>query len=128
MKELHPCETVVLADDFKAVVAWYRDVLGLEVKTLVEAGYHYAVLTNSHGVRLGIASGKDMNIQPGDRNQSTIVLQFRVEDVRALFEHVANNGGSINFGPDYSEQDDYWYGSFADCEGNPCWVVDLNCP
>ena len=56
------------------------------------------------------------------------MLQFEVEDVKAFFEHLTANGGVAVFGPSLDKEYNFWYGGFADPEGNPYWVVDVNCP
>ena len=59
---------------------------------------------------------------------NTVVLQFEVDDVRELFAHLEQTGASINNEPTFNKQDGFWFGAFADPEGNPYWVVDKNCP
>jgi hypothetical protein len=51
-----------------------------------------------------------------------------VEDVKAFFEHVKAKNGTVTFGPSYEEKNGFWFGGVADPEGNPIWVVDVNCP
>ena len=41
--DLRPRETVVLASDYEALVAWYRDALGFEVTQSYEGQYHYKI-------------------------------------------------------------------------------------
>lgn len=125
---LHPRETVILADDFKALVDWYKSVLGFKTTRLFEGEYHYCNLENESGIRLGIADAKEMGVSPGDRKTNTIILQFQVADVQGFLAHVGEKGGAVTFGPSQDKKDGFWYGGFADLEGNPCWVVDENCP
>lgn len=125
---IRPRESVILAANFASLVAWYKDVLGFAVTNLIEKGFHYASLATPSGIRIGIASAKEMDVLPGDRANNTVVLQFEVDDVKALFAHIEQAGGAITGGPTLNEQDNFWFGSFADPEGNPVWVVDKNCP
>lgn len=128
MNDVGPREPVLLAEDFPRLLAWYRDTLGLEVVQLVEEGFHYAKLENAAGVRLGLASASEMGVVPGERARATFVPQFEVEDVAAFFEHLEARGARITGGPSHDPQGDFWFGGFADPEGNPCWVVSASCP
>ena len=126
--KLAPRETVIMAEDYDKVVAWYRDVLGMKVVAEHTDGYHYTNLENDAGLKIGIAVASEMEVQPGDRTKNTVILQFAVPDVKALFEHLTSNGIKTTFGPSFAEKGQFWYGAFPDVEGNPCWVVDENCP
>ncbi len=126
--EIRPRETVILAEDFDAMVAWYRDTLGFKVTDRFEDEFHYANLVTPSGIAIGIASAKEMGVEPADRTKNTVLLQFEVEDVKAFFEQIGKSGATVTFGPSHSEKDDFWYGGFSDPEGNPVWVVDGNCP
>jgi len=126
--EVHPRETVILATDFSAMVAWFRDVLGFKITKLYEEEFHYCNLETSTGIKIGIATAAEMGVTPVDRGKNTVVLQFQVANVKDFLTHVAKNGGSVSFGPTFDKNDSFWYGGFADPEGNPCWVVDENCP
>jgi predicted enzyme related to lactoylglutathione lyase len=125
---VHPRESVILAENFKSLVEWYQSVLGFRVTRRFEEDYHYCNLENENGILLGIADAKEMGVSPGDRKNNTVVLQFQVADVRGFLEYLKKKGGSILFGPSMDKIDGFWYGSFADLEGNPFWVVDENCP
>ena len=125
---IRPRETVILATDYPALVAWYRDVLGFAVTKQFEDGIHYCNLETRSGIRIGIAPGEEMNVVPADRSKNTVILQFEVDDAQALFARLEQAGASIAHGPALNEKDGFWFGSFADPEGNPCWAVDGNCP
>jgi uncharacterized glyoxalase superfamily protein PhnB len=128
MMELRPRETVILADNFSNLVAWYRDSLGFKVVQLIEEGFHYCNLETPSGIRLGIADAAEMDVVPHDRASNTVVLQFEVDDVKEFFAHLEKAGASITNRPQFNAESAFWFGSFADPEGNPCWVVDKNCP
>ena len=128
MIELRPREPVVLAEDFHGLVAWYRDVLGFRVRRVFEDGLHYANLETAAGIELGIGLASEVQTEPGDRAAATVILQFEAEDVQALLEHIDANGGSVTFGPSFNAEDGFWFGAFADPEGNRSWVVDGACP
>ena len=128
MMELRPRETVILAEDYSALVAWYRDVLGFTVVRDFAEEYHYCNLETASGIQIGIGSCKEMGVEPTDRSRNTVVLQFEVDHVEEFFAHLKVNGGAITFGPSFDEKGGFWYGGFSDPEGNPCWVVDKNCP
>ncbi|MBC8503418.1 MAG: VOC family protein [Chloroflexi bacterium] len=128
MIAIRPRETVVLVDDFSMMVAWYRDVLGFEVEQIFENGFHYCNLALPSGIKLGIAPAAEMGIEPGERSKHTVIPQFEVDDVREFFTYLEENGATITGGPSLNTKDNFWFGSFADPEGNPIWVVDKNCP
>lgn len=125
--EIRPRETVIMAVDFPALVAWYQSALGFELEALHEDDYHYATLKTTSGIKIGIADAKEMGCEPKERKDNTVLMQFEVPDVKAFFEHLEANGASIPFGPSYDKKGEFWYGGFADPEGNPFWVVDVNC-
>ena len=126
--QIHPRETVILADDPRALADWYHTVLGLEITRSVEVDYHYHYLESPQGVRIGIADAREMGVTPGDRKSNTVLLQLQVHDVRAFFEQIRARGATTTFGPSHDVRDDFWYGGFLDLEGNPIWVVDSSCP
>ena len=128
MIDIRARETVILAAGFSELVAWYRDVLGFSVVNLFEDGFHYCNLETPSGIKIGIADAQEMGVVPGDRRNNTVVLQFEVDDVRELFAHLKQTGASITNEPTFNKQDGFWFGAFADPEGNPYWVVDQNCP
>ena len=125
---IHPREPVILASDFAALVDWYEAVLGFTVVRRFEDDFHYCNLETPTGIKLGIAAAEEMGVVPGDRRNNTVVLQFAAEDVRELFAHLESRGASITNGPSFDKDGEFWFGGFADPEGNPCWVVDTNCP
>lgn len=128
MIEIRSRETVILTTNFPVMVAWYRDILGFRVNKLFDAEFHYCNLETPSGIKIGIASAEEMGVEPTDRLNNTVVLQFEVDDVKKFFEYLAQNGAAITGGPSYDENNGFWFGSFSDPEGNPFWVVDRNCP
>ncbi len=128
MIEIRPRETVILATGFSALVAWYRDVLGFTVVKLFEDGFHYCNLETPSGIKIGIADAQEMGVVPVDRRSNTVILQFEVDDIEELFAQLEQTGASITNGPAVDEKGVFWFGGFLDPEGNPCWVVDKNCP
>ncbi|MCB9914170.1 MAG: VOC family protein [Planctomycetes bacterium] len=126
--ELRAREPVILAADFAALVRWYREALGFRVTRLFEDGFHYGNLETPSGAKLGVASAAEMGVTPGDRRANTVVLQLEVADVRAFLAHVESAGGAVLGGPSFDANGAFWFGSFADPEGNPFWVVDERCP
>ncbi|MAV36831.1 MAG: hypothetical protein CMJ59_15390 [Planctomycetaceae bacterium] len=128
MLSIRPRETVILATDFSALVAWYRDVLGFTVVSTFEDAFHYYYLETPTGIKIGIASAQEMEVVPGDRSSNTVILQFEVDDLHAFFADLKRAGGTVTFGPSQDKQGGFWFGGFSDPEGNPIWVVDKNCP
>ena len=125
--EIRPRETVILADDFSALVRWYQDVLGFTVARIFEDDYHYCNLELESGIKIGIADAQQMGVETGDRSCNTVLLQIEVDDVKEFFAHLGNVGAETH-GPSFDQKGGFWFGSFTDPEGNPWWVVDKNCP
>jgi predicted enzyme related to lactoylglutathione lyase len=128
MIEIRPRETVILASDFSMLVAWYRDALGFTVTNLFDEDLHYCNLETSSGIKLGIGEAGEMGVEPIDRGRNTVVLQFEVDDVGNFFALLQEAGATITNEPSFDKKGEFWFGAFADPEGNPCWVVDKNCP
>ncbi|MDP7028618.1 MAG: hypothetical protein QF733_00165 [Phycisphaerales bacterium] len=72
---LRPREPVILAEDFKRLVDWYRDVLGFRVRRIFDDGFHYANLETDSGIELGIGLASEMKVLPGDHAAASVVLQ-----------------------------------------------------
>lgn len=128
MAELKGREPVVLAKDFTAMVHWYTQVLGFRVVQLFDQDFHYANLETEAGFKIAIASAQEMGVVPTDPGNNPVVLQFEVDDLRAFMDSLKERGGTILNGPTLDKSGGFWFGGFADLEGNPCWVVDKNCP
>ena len=128
MHNIRPRESIILAEDFEGLVRWYREVLVFKVTSIFEDGFHFANMATESGIRIGIGSAKEMGVEPRDRARATVLLQVETEDVRALLKQVTSLGGASNMPASYNKTDDFWFGGFADPEGNPWWVVDKNCP
>jgi uncharacterized glyoxalase superfamily protein PhnB len=126
--QIRPREPVILANEFSELLAWYRDALGFTVVNLIEEGFHYCNLETPSGIKLGIADAAEMGVVPNSPRNNAVVLQFEVDDVQELFSRLEQSGASITNGPLFNAKDEFWFGAFADPEGNPCWVVDKNCP
>ena len=118
-----------MAKDLPALVKWYVDVLGFKTTREFTGEYTYTNLENDAGIQIGIASANEMGVSPlTDKSNNSVVLQFEVDDVPAFFKHLQEHGGVVTFGPSKDEPHGFWYGGFSDPEGNPFWVVDVNCP
>ncbi len=126
--QILPRESVIFAEDYDTMVAWYRDVLNLNVKSEASDDYHYTHFINDHGINLGIASASEMGINATEKDSNSVRIQFAVEDVKAFFMHIESHGGSVSLGPSFDKKGQFWFGGFNDPEGNPFWVVDKNCP
>ena len=125
---IRPRETVLMADDFGAMIDWYCNVLGFAVTRRVEDDYHYCNLETPSGIQIGIADATEMKIDTSGRANNTVVLQFEVDDAKVFFEHLQGHGAKVTFGPSFDKAHNFWFGGVEDCEGNPIWVVDRNCP
>lgn len=103
-------------------------MLGFRVTAQFSDGYRYTNLATESGIRIGVAPASEVGVTPGDRANNTVLLPVGVPDVKGLFEHLREAGGTVTFGPSFDDGGQFWYGGIADLEGNPIWVVDGNCP
>ena len=126
--ELKPREAVILVEDFDLMINWYCEVLGFKVTKRFEDGFHYCNLESEARIKLGLALASEMQIELADRSKNSIVLQFEVDEVKAFLKYISEEGGSITGEASFNAKDNFWFGSFADPEGNSFWVVDAHCP
>jgi predicted enzyme related to lactoylglutathione lyase len=123
--KLQLMNAVILAEDYERLRDWYIDTLDLTLDGEWTEHYHYAELTRDGRFVVGIASAEEMKVTPGDRRNATVVAQLNVDDARAFLARVKERGGDVPFGPSFDEHGEFWYGGFADVEGNVCWVVEF---
>ena len=128
MIEIRPRETVILAANFSLLVKWYQEVLGFRITQIFEDDYHYCNLETQSRIKIGISDAKEMGVVLRAREHNSVVLQFEVDDIQEFFQFLKKNGATITGGPSFDNNDQFWFGSFTDPEGNPYWVVDKNCP
>lgn len=126
--KISPRETVIMVEDFTSMIDWYSKILGFKISKKHEGDYNYCSLETETGIKIGLTPAKEVGVTPENRRNNTFVMQIAVEDVKAFFEYIKENGGTVTFGPHFEKGSDFWYGGFADPEGNPFWVVDHNCP
>ncbi len=116
--------TVILAENYDKLVKWYKETMELDIKLQVDKDYHYTDLAKNNKLIVGICPASEMKHNPtAPRNNST-VLQISVDDIESLLHKVAENGGSIIFGPAVDKNDGFKYGGFRDPEGNDVWVME----
>lgn len=128
METIRPRETVILAADHDRLLAWYRDALGFRVTASYEQSYHYYNLETDGGMRIGIGSLKEMTIEAPTPRANAVVLQLEVDDVRKFMKQIEQTDAEIVAGPEFDEEDGFWFGTINDPEGNQIWIVDRNCP
>ncbi len=125
--EVRPRESIILVEDFEAQISWYCDILDFVVKKRFDE-FHYCNIENASGIKIAIGLASEMDVELHDRKHNSIVMQFEVDAVQSFLAFIGNNGGSIVGPAILNEKDSFWFGSFADPEGNAHWVVDGNCP
>lgn len=103
--------------DWPAAVAWYRDVLGLPVLLLDEAG-RFALLGGAAG-RLALKAGEP---QPG-----SVRLAFEVDDLRAELARLATAGVRPE-GPVKASAEGYTRALLRDPEGYQVCLFELGRP
>lgn len=123
MDARHLC-TVVLARDYRRLVAWYRKALDMKPKLVVTEGFDWTELARP-GLRIGITPARQMKAKLATPRRNAVILHLVSKDVRGLLRRIKRHGGRVLFGPSRNTDPEYWYGAFADIEGNPVWVIDL---
>lgn len=115
--------TVVQANDYNATIDWYQKVFGLDILSKEEEDYHYVDLGIGDHVIVGIAMATEMDHTPSSPRNNSTLMQLKVEGIEEIFEAVKAHGGTILFGPSYSEKYEMHYGAVADLEGNQIWMI-----
>jgi predicted enzyme related to lactoylglutathione lyase len=123
--KLELMNAVIMAENYERLRDWWIDALDLTLDGEWTEHYHYAELVRDGNLVVGIASAEEMRVTPGDRKNAAVVAQFNVDDVKAFLDRVKEKGGDVPFGPSFDEHEKFWFGGFADIEGNLCWVVEL---
>jgi catechol 2,3-dioxygenase-like lactoylglutathione lyase family enzyme len=99
--------TELAVADWSAAVAWYRDVLGLEVVLQFEAD-RFALL-RAGGARLALKAGQP---EPG-----TVRLVFEVDDLTAELDRLARLH-VLPEGPVKTSPEGYWRALLCDPDGH----------
>jgi len=115
---------MVLAEDYEKLVAWYIKTFDLTVKYKVEGKENYTGLEHSGQPVVGIASAREIGVEPYTPRNNTVIIQLVVSDINLLFAKVKESGGKIRFGPSIDDKEGYLYGGFIDIEGNQIWAVE----
>ncbi len=125
---LETISTVVLAEDYEKLSQWYIDTFGLEKNPATSDAndeYSYCELIRDGQTILAVTNASEMGAIPPTPRANTAIIQLYISDIEPFFKKVAENGGTIQFGPSHDPNyGGYNYGGFADIEGNPFWVVD----
>ena len=118
----------LLVADVRSSVAYYRDVLGLEVT--LEAGEIYAELRAGAAI-VGIyradlmASRIDAVSRTGDASGDAMCLTFEVEDVDRAFEELRRRGAAIETEPHDHAEAFLRAAHVRDPDGN---LIEINAP
>jgi len=117
---------VLFAENYQALIDWYKDVLALEVIQEESGEYSYAELGIDKQLILGITPAKEVNhVASSPRNNSS-VMQLEVAEIHSLFNRVKEKSGEFLFGPTADEKYGFLYGAISDIEGNQIWIVEGN--
>jgi predicted enzyme related to lactoylglutathione lyase len=113
---------VVLAENYEAIVEWYRNVFELEIISEINEDYRYTELGAAGKLVVGIALAEEMKLKPTSPRNNAVIVQVAVSDIHICFKRVEDTGGETLFGP--SVEGELVYGGIADPEGNQVWVVE----
>ncbi len=126
--QLQLMNAVILAEDYERLRDWYMDALELDLDGEWTENYHYAELKRDGRFVVGIADAAEMKVEPVPkeaRKHAAVVPQLNISDVRAFLARIEEKGGDVPFGPSFEKNEGFWFGGFADPEGNPFWVVEV---
>jgi predicted enzyme related to lactoylglutathione lyase len=98
--------------DWGAALAWYRDVLGLDLLLRVDADAF--ALFAAGPVRVALKGGKG---QPGASATGGALLAFEVDDLDAWIERLARHGAAAD-GPVKTSPEGYRRALFRDPDGH----------
>lgn len=116
--------SVILAENYTALVDWYKDVLELDIKFQDNKEYHYTDLAQNRKLIVGIGKAEKMGHKPNIPKNNSVILQISVSNIYNLFDKVKKNGGKILYGPSMDKNFGFLYGGFEDIEGNQVWVIE----
>ncbi|KAF0239812.1 MAG: hypothetical protein FD180_5166 [Planctomycetota bacterium] len=75
--------TVILARDYRKLVAWYRKTLQMKVRRVVTERYDWTELERP-GLRIGITKAKQMGVKLPRKRANAVVLHLVTKDVKGL--------------------------------------------
>jgi lactoylglutathione lyase len=121
---------ILAVSDFQRSLAFYRDVLGLEVEALYDDP-PYATLTAA-GARLSLAEqGHPAKDRPGvtmtppdDASRANVVIVLEVADARAVHAELGNRGARFLAEP----YEPPWGGSRFFCVDPDGYLVEIEQP
>lgn len=100
--------------DWKNMVAYYRDTIGLSPR-VVDEEHQYAMF-DTGPVRLAIEAGGVASTFPKGAGQNPVQVNFQTESLEQAVEGLRKMG--VNFVTPVKSGPDYSYIVFADPEGN----------
>ncbi len=115
---------VILAENYPALVEWYKKVFHLDVLLEEASSYHYTELGQDKKVIVGLTPAKEVEHTPTPKRNNSALLQVSTSDIAAVNQNVATYGGEVIFGPRKDEEYDFQYGAIRDIEGNEIWLVE----
>ncbi|MHA7832691.1 MAG: VOC family protein [Flagellimonas sp.] len=86
---------VILANDYKAMIAWYMDVFDLKILYKEEKPLRYIELGFDQEIMLGLVPKEEHREKSIHARNNSILLQFEVVDVSAIIDKVTMHGGSV---------------------------------
>lgn len=106
--------------DWRAALAFYRDILGFEVRyQREEEGFAYLALGDAELMLDQIGLGRDFDpVGPRDRLGLGLNVQIRVPSISPLVEALACAGHPLHFAPE-----ERWYRRTSDETGHRQFVV-----
>ena len=116
---------VIQAEDYEKVRDWWIEMIDLELKQEWTEKFHYCELAKDGKYVVGIALASEMKAELSTPRNNAVVPQLQVEDAKVFLEELKEKGATVLFGPAHDADEDFWYGAFADVEGNQVWAISL---
>ena len=64
--QIHPRESVIMAEDFEAMIKWYNEVLAMKITFKVTEEYNYCNLENENGIKTRYAHLSELGVGKGE--------------------------------------------------------------
>ena len=120
-KKMNLINAVILANNYKAMIAWYMEVFDLKILYREEKPLRYVELGFDQVILLGLVPRKEHREKSIQSKNNSILLQFEVSDVNAIIDKTILHGGKVI--QNHEKLDNMIYAIVQDMEGNEIWLV-----
>ena len=123
--KLRLLNVVILAENYRKLVEWHINALGLELQQEWTEDYHYSELAYDNHLVVGITPATELKHQPTHPRNNATIIQLVVSDIHTFYERIKKYEGKVLFGINFDEKEQFYFGAVADIEGNEIWVIQM---